>query len=314
MYSRDDVAPLRESILRSADPVKQAPHGDPTLRRIGRGLRRFTGASTSQDVGEQTRLAGQIQLPVTTTRRIAVSSLRGGAGKTTVALLVAMVLNHFRRDRILLVDADPLFGTAALRLGIKGGPSLCDLARSPLASAGFDDVRNYLSTNDSDVYMLRGTAGPTADEGLDLHTYRVGAAIVHRFFAVAVIDCGNGLAGELTNGILADAHANLLISPATEEGAVSTWQALEWLTNHGHAGLVRRTVVVFTAHSPHAKIGHRRAHELIDAGIRRVSVVHLPYDRQLAAGGVVTSDRLAYATRTATMRIAAQVLNAATSV
>ena len=47
-----------------------------------------------------------LQRPVPSFRQFAVVSVRGGAGKTTMAALLATELARHRADRVLAVDAD----------------------------------------------------------------------------------------------------------------------------------------------------------------------------------------------------------------
>ena len=52
-----------------------------------------------------------MQQPVTTGRVVAVTCIRGGAGKSTVSALLGRTLNHYRHDPVLHVEADAALGT-----------------------------------------------------------------------------------------------------------------------------------------------------------------------------------------------------------
>ncbi|WP_158079342.1 AAA family ATPase [Actinomadura sp. CNU-125] len=98
-----------------ADPI--AVHGDPLPRRLARGaVRPLRAADDVRALAEHGRWLAR---PVTTGRRIAVTGIRGGSGKSTVAALVATVLARHRRDRVLALDADPQFGSLPLRLACR---------------------------------------------------------------------------------------------------------------------------------------------------------------------------------------------------
>src|SRR5215218_8061835 len=106
-------ASVEESVL-SCSPADVA----------GRGWRRLLAAVTRgrADPGpDGTELAGRerlarIRVPLDRPRRIAVTSLKGGVGKTTVTALLGLMLAEHRGDRVVAVDANPDAGTLADRL------------------------------------------------------------------------------------------------------------------------------------------------------------------------------------------------------
>ncbi len=282
-------------------------HGDPLLRRVGRGVRRAVGASAAQDMHDWTAVADGLRRPVTTIRRIMVSSVRGGAGKTTVAALMASALARHRQDRVLLIDADPGLGSLPMRFGMTGASSLRDFAgRRP---ASFEEVAPHLTRTDAGLWVLPGASTAMADQPLDLATYESATSVLSRFFTVVVIDCGAGMVGELQEAILASAHACVHVTPATTDGAVGVCQALDWMERKGFGRLLPRTVTVFATHAPHARPDlHRVAGLLRDNG---VGVMYMPYDRHLASGGVLVPTLLAESTRTAALALAAETLTRA---
>jgi MinD-like ATPase involved in chromosome partitioning or flagellar assembly len=280
-------------------------HGDPLLRRVRREVLRTVGASASRDVHDRTARVAGLQRPVTTGRRIVVTSARGGAGKSTVSALIGAILSYYRQDRVLAMDADPGLGSLPMRLGAGGGRTLSDLTRAG-RPASFDDLRPYLTTTHTGLWLLPGDGGVT-DPGV----HRAVAADLSRFFAVTVVDCGGGLMSGSVPGLLADAHAQLLVTPATPDGAISARGALEWLSASGLGGLVPRTLTVFVTHAPHGGVDLTRAAELLRAD--GAHAVAMGYDRHLAAGAPIDENRLAADTRIAAERVAAEALAVATS-
>jgi hypothetical protein len=117
------------------------------------------------------------------------------------------------------------------------------------------------------------------------------------------------MVGELSEGILASAHACVHAAPATHEGAVGTGRALDWMGRHGLDRLVPRSVAVFATHAPHARPDLDQAAALLRAN--GVGVGYLPYDRHLASGGLVVPSLLAESTRTAALVTAADALTRA---
>ncbi|MEV5827158.1 hypothetical protein AB0L25_16415 [Spirillospora sp. NPDC052242] len=290
-----------------ADPrLARDVHGDPLPRRLARGAVRPLRAA--DDVRALAEHGAWLARPVTTGRRIAVTGIRGGSGKSTVAALAATVLARHRRDRVLALDADPQFGSLPLRLGVPPGPSLADLARGSLATASFAEVEPGLARPGEGLWALPGTRGAVGDGGLDADVYATAGLALSRFFGVTVTDCGAGVHTPLHRAVLAAAHAQILVTPATVEGAAAAGRALDWLGSGELRGLVPRTLVVLTVRSP----VHRR---LVDVGkVREIlrdvgaDVVVLEFDRHLAVGAELAPALLSYATRTTAIAIAATAL------
>jgi hypothetical protein len=114
-----------------AAPVRN-PRRGPFRRRMSRGLRRSADLQAAE--ARTTRAA--LALPVSTCRRIAVVSVRGGAGKTTLAALLSMALAEHREDRLLAVDADAVLGSLPMRLDMAAARSPHDLAAARGGSLG----------------------------------------------------------------------------------------------------------------------------------------------------------------------------------
>jgi MinD-like ATPase involved in chromosome partitioning or flagellar assembly len=304
--------------------VARPAHGDPPLRRMRRGLLRTVGASASREVHDRTARAAGLQRPVTTGRRIVVTSVRGGAGKSTVSALLGTVLSYYRHDKVLVIDADPGLGSLPLRLGAPPGPTIHDLARARERPVSFDDLRSYLSRTHTGLWLLAGAdpaaatraagaadAGQAAGTTLEPAVYRAVAADLSRFFGVTVVDCGGGLMSAHAAALLADAHAHVLVTPATPDGALATRSALNWLAARGLGALIPRTVAVFVVHAPHGATDLTRAAELLRPD--GVGAFTVGYDRHLATGAPIDQHWLAEHTRAVAEEVAARALAHATA-
>ena len=292
------------------DLVRRTTHGDPLVRRMGRGVRRAVGAAAANEIRRTADVESVLSRPVSSCRQIAVTSIRGGAGKTTVAGLTATVISQYRQDRVLAVDADSGLGSLPLRLGVRPERSLHDLmAAGPRT---FEEAVPFLSRTADGLWVLSGTAGGHITHELDLDTFKAAAGQMTRYFSALVIDCGAGLLPELQRGILSDAHAQVMVTPGTVDGALSAQGALEWQARNGYQHLLTRTVVAFVTHTPHVDSDLTRAAQLLSGG--GMPVVHMPYDRHLATGTAVESARIGQETRAAAIRVALEAFARATSV
>ncbi|MFG3282912.1 hypothetical protein [Streptomyces sp. NPDC048111] len=309
---RDAVVPLAtpESVP-TVDPrlalaLGRPVHGDSVTRRAGRSVRRL-GSSASQDVAEETRIGQELQQPVTTGRVIAVTSIRGGVGKTTVAALLARSFNHYRHDPVLALEADGALGTLPVRLGAESVRWCCaDLAPILTPAMQLTDVTGYLvPITDGGWLLPAGQARLGAP--LSMRTYRTVTLALRRYFAVTVVDCET-LPGEVARTAMDTAHARVVVAPMTAEGVGGTRVVLDWLAHLPHQALAT-TVVALTANSPDMTLDVKAATaHLREAG---VTVFPVPYDRHLAQGGPIQTALLGQATRRAAVALAAEAMERA---
>ncbi|WP_407551925.1 hypothetical protein QOM21_19960 [Streptomyces sp. Pv4-95] len=292
-----------------ADGQPKPRRGDPLSRRAGRALRRVFASSPAAETAAVTRAAHAIQQPVTTGRQIAVSSIRGGAGKSTVAALLALTYAHYRSDPVLAVEADPALGTLPHRLGAREVRwSGSDLAQIVDPSMLITDLTGYLLPFAGGGWLLPGSQGAIGTR-LDLDAYRVVMTSLRRHFSTTVVDCET-LPAEVARTALVTTQARVLVTPATPEGVAATRSVVDWIGSL-HPGLLPTTVVVLTHSSPDTGVDVRKAAEHLGAG--GAAVLPLPYDRHLAAGGAIRTELLGERTREAAARIAAETMDRAVS-
>jgi MinD-like ATPase involved in chromosome partitioning or flagellar assembly len=284
-------------------------HGDPLWRRFGHEAAR--PFRSNDDIRAVAESVANVQRPITTGRRLVVAAMRGGAGKSTVAALLATVFARHRRDRVLALDIDPDFGSLPLRLGVRARRTLRDLADAQVMGGSFADVAPYLARAGERLWTLSGTRGRVGDGGLDAELYEAAGIPLTRFFGITIVDCGSGMNSGLSRSALTGAHALILVTPATTDGARSVGRTLDWLIGVGMSDLVARTVVAFTVKDAHHRgsVDVNRAAEIL--GEIGTGVATLDYDRHIASGAVLDPRRLARATRFTALRIAAEALGRA---
>ncbi|MFG2520332.1 hypothetical protein [Streptomyces sp. NPDC048527] len=291
---------------RLAGAAGRAQHGDTMARRTGHSLRRLA-SSAAQGGSEETRLARELQQPVANGRVIAVTSIRGGVGKTTVSALLARTLNHYRHDPVLALEADAALGTLPVRLGAESVRWSCpDLAQILKPSMQLIDVTGYLVPVTDGGWLLPASQGRVGAP-LDVRTYRTVSLALRRHFAMTVVDCET-LPGEVARTAMDTAHARVVVAPMTVEGVGGTRVVLDWLAQLPKAALAS-TVVALTSSAPDMTLDLKAATaHLRETG---VAVVHLPYDRHLAAGGPIRTALLSEATRRAATGLAAEAVQRA---
>ncbi|MFG2006601.1 hypothetical protein ACGFNU_46390 [Spirillospora sp. NPDC048911] len=280
--------------------VRKNVHGDPLMRRVGRGMRKAVGASGSAGAKTQAEIIELLQRPVSSYRQLAVASVRGGAGKTTMAAMLATQLARHRTDRVLAMDADAELGSLPLRLGVRSELSLFDLAAQQPRS--FEEAARYLMRTNDGLWVLSSTRGGRIAGEFNLETFQTALSSLARYISTAVIDCGAGILTELHRGILSTTHGLVLVTPGTVDGALSARGALEWFANSGQQALMSRTVIAMVMHAPQVGADLERATQML--GAWGLPVVQVPYDRHVAAGAALDLTRIGVATRAAVDRVA----------
>ncbi|MFF1900297.1 hypothetical protein [Streptomyces sp. NPDC058206] len=296
-----DSRPVVDKSLVTAG--RKPRHGQSFASRATRALRRTVSSSAAKEVAEITRIAEVLQQPVTTGRQISVTSIRGGAGKTTVAALLGTTYAHYRQDPVLVVEADPALGSLPLRLGAETLRwTIGDFADIVEPQMSLLDITGYLVQLPGNAWLLPGSQGQIGAM-LGSKAYEGVMVSLRRYFGVTVVDCET-LPAEVARVALSASQARVLTAPATLEGVTSTYSVLQWmqgLPQHVIAG----TVVVLTELVPHAGLDLTEAAEQLRSTGASVQV--LPYDRHLAAGGLIRTELLAHSTREAATRLAADV-------
>ena len=288
------AAPLPAIAVPDDGPrVGRVPAGDTLPVRAGRALVELV--TTTVSTRQLTELVTAVQAPVTTGRRIAVASVCGGAGRTTVTALLGGVFAARRADHVLVADGDPETAALAWRIGLAPEPDPARTAAALLGVRGgtLADVDALLPATPAGLRLL---TGPRPGESPRVAQV---AEALSRFFAIGVLDCPRGLDAAADAG--QGAHARVLVCPLTPAGLRTTAAALD------RPGAPRPDVVALVALDPtgRAAVGGGAARVLDRLG---VPVVVLPHDRHLAAGAPIDLARLGRATVLAATRLAGTAL------
>ncbi|WP_344975323.1 MinD/ParA family ATP-binding protein [Salinactinospora qingdaonensis] len=280
--------------------------GDTLLHRVGRSvLRAFRPA----DEVLAAVAAGQaLQRPITTGRRIVVTGPRDEVGRSTLAALLAMTFAHYRRDRVLAVDAAAGTGTLASRLGVRPRVSLGDLVDTAIGAGGFDDVEPHLAGVRERLWVLPSERANSRGGRLGDHTYSGTVLPLTRFFGLTLVNCGSDMFDGINRAAMLSAHAYVMVESATREGAASMSQVIDRMVAVGNRASVERTLVVFVAGAARADAGFDFAATAERIRNNGAEVTRVGYDRHLAETTAIDPRRLAESTHTAVTRAAGEAL------
>ncbi|AMO63255.1 ATPase involved in chromosome partitioning [Mycolicibacterium phlei] len=312
-------APFYESPPPGADP---APYLDlSTVALLGErrrppseGWRKwlYYGSGRLINLGEGPRaqrrraLTAQVQRPLRGCYRIAVLSLKGGVGKTTVTATLGATLASVRGDRVIAVDANPDRGTLSQKVPLETPATVRHLLRDAEGIQAYSDVRAYTSQGPSRLEVLASESDPAVSEAFSSEDYLRTLEVLERFYSLVLTDCGTGLMHSAMSAVLTKADLLVVVSTGSVDGARSASATLDWLDAHGYQQLVRDSIAVINAVRPRS--GKVDMKKVVDHFSRRCrAVVQVPFDPHLEEGAEISLDRLKPATREALIELAAVV-------
>ena len=258
----------------------------------------------SPDEIRQSELENQIKSVLRGHYKIGVMG-KGGVGKTTVSASIGSVFAELRQDdRVVAIDADTAFGKLGSRVDPKAQGSYWELASDQHLET-FADVRSRVGNNAAGLFVLAGEATPARRRVLDPAIYREATSRLDRYFTISIIDCSSTMDAPVTQEVLRDLDALIVVSSPWVDGAAAAGQTMDWLAARGLTGLLQRTVIVLNDSDGHADKRTRSilAQQFASQG---QTVVEVPFDGHLRPGGVIDhTNEMSPATRRRLIEIAA---------
>lgn len=237
--------------------------------------------------------------------RIAVLSLTGGVGKTTIATTLGSTLASLRGDRVIAMDANPDRGTLSDKIRLQTTATVRDLLEEQDQVRRYADIRAYTSQTWSRLEVLAGERNPHLAEAFGEKDFRTTAKILERFYSVCLVDCSTGLLQPAMTGVLDLADQIIVASSPSVDGARSANAALDWLHTHGHGVLATNAIVVIsTAAIWRSHVVDLDLLERHFAG-RCWAAIRVPHDAHLEEGAEIHLDQLHPATWHAYLHLAA---------
>ena len=255
---------------------------------------------------EHNNLVAQVNRPLQGCYRIALMSLKGGVGKTTITATLGGTFASIRGDRVIAVDANPDRGTLSQKVPLETPATVRNLLRDAERIERYSDVRGYTSQGPSRLEVLASESDPAVSQAFSAEDYDRTLAVLERFYSLVLTDCGTGLMHSAMSSVLSKADTLIVVSSGSVDGARSASATLDWLDAHGHQDLVRRSVCVINAVRPRSsKVDMQK---VVDHFSRRCRAVRLvPFDPHLEEGAEIELERLKPKTREALIELAAVV-------
>ena len=260
----------------------------------------------SAKVNHHNSLVARVARPLPGCYRIALLSLKGGVGKTTITATLGATFASMRGDRVVAVDANPDRGTLSQKVPLETPATVRHLLRDAEGIATYSDVRSYTSQGPSRLEVLASESDPAVSEAFSSDDYKRALEVLERFYSLVLTDCGTGMLHSAMSAVLEKADVLVVISSGSVDGARSAAATLDWLDAHGHQDMVRNSIAVINAVRPRS--GKVDLKKVVDHFARRCRAVkQVPFDPHLEEGAEISLERLKPQTREALLELAAAV-------
>lgn len=272
--------------------------------RPGAGGRFKLGGKKEE--AERLRKLELIRTPVLSCYRIAVISLKGGVGKTTTTTALGATLATERQDKILAIDANPDAGTLGRRVRRETGATIRDLVQAIPHLHSYMDIRRFTSQAPSGLEIIANDVDPAVSTTFNDEDYRRAIDVLGKQYPIILTDSGTGLLYSAMRGVLDLADQLIIISTPSVDGASSASTTLDWLSAHGYAELVSRSLTVISGVRETGKM--IKVDDIVQHFETRCrGVVVIPFDEHLSAGAEVDLDMMRPKTREAYFNLSALV-------
>jgi MinD-like ATPase involved in chromosome partitioning or flagellar assembly len=287
-------------------PARRIPPGRGWRLALYKATFGMVNLGQSPDEVRQAELETKIKSVLRGHYKIGVMG-KGGVGKTTVSASVGSVFAELRQDdRVVAIDADTAFGKLGSRVDPKAQGSYWELASDQHLET-FADVRSRVGNNSAGLFVLAGEATPARRRVLDPAIYREATSRLDRYFTISIVDCSSTMDTPVTQEVLRDLDALIVVSSPWVDGAAAAGQTMDWLAARGLTNLLQRTVIVLNDSDGHADKRTRSilAQQFASQGQK---VVEVPFDGNLRPGGVIDhTNQMSPATRRRFIEIAASL-------
>ncbi|MFF1954459.1 MinD/ParA family protein, partial [Kitasatospora herbaricolor] len=264
----------------------------------------FGGKAAAADRARKLEI---IRTPVMSCYRIAVISLKGGVGKTTTTTSLGATLASERQDKVIAIDANPDAGTLGRRVKRQTGATIRDLVTAIPHLRSYMDIRQFTSQDlHSGLEILANDVDPAVSTTFNDSDYRRVIDVLGRQYPIILTDSGTGLLYSAMRGVLDLADQLIIVSTPSVDGASSASTTLDWLSAHGYADLVQRSITVVSGVRETSKM--IKVEDIVAHFQTRCrGVVVVPFDESLAAGAEVNLDMMRPKVREAYFELATLV-------
>jgi putative peptide zinc metalloprotease protein len=287
--------------------------GPEKVRPATRGLRRAVRSISfgvispgpSRSERRERDLIATAITPITTCRKVAIVSRKGGIGKTTTTLMLGHTFAAHRRDKVIALDANPDAGSLAYRVRRETDATVTQLLRAAERIQRYSDMRGFTSQSATRLEVLASDDDPTISVALGEAEYRQVLNVLEHHYNLILMDTGTGILDSATQGVLRMTDQIVVCAAPGIDASRASSLTLDWLDEHGYHDMVSDAVVVI---NQVRNSGSRELRQVVEHFAKRCrAVVNVPWDPHLAEGLEVDVDNLRSETRAAYLTAVAAV-------
>jgi MinD-like ATPase involved in chromosome partitioning or flagellar assembly len=168
------------------------------------------------------------------------------------------------------------------------------------------DIRRFTSQAASGLEIIANDVDPAVSTTFNDEDYRRAIEVLGKQYPIILTDSGTGLLYSAMRGVLDLADQLIIISTPSVDGASSASTTLDWLSAHGYADLVQRSITVISGVRETGKM--IKVDDIVQHFETRCrGVIVVPFDEHLSAGAEVDLDMMRPKTREAYFNLSAMV-------
>jgi MinD-like ATPase involved in chromosome partitioning or flagellar assembly len=270
-------------------------------------LSQLTGIHLGPSKGEmhELELRDRIRAPLGSAFPIAVLNLKGGVGKTSVVEALGSTFADARSDRVIAVDLDA--GDLADRHGYRSQLSMADLLADRSATR-YPEVQAYTCNNRAGLELLALPDYADTAWLIERDDVLRAFSILRNHYSVLLMDCGKALKSAVTEAVLLESRALVIVTNVSVEAIDKTQTTIEWLSRNGYQRQLESAVLAIN-HTERGRPNgpaHQRLQQLSDRFAPN-RVVTLPFDRRVHEGNEIALESLGKRTRRGYLEMAAAI-------
>jgi len=174
---------------------------------------------------------------------IAVHTLRGGIGSTSIAVNLAIGLQKLWRYPTLLIDNDLVSGQVALMLNTSAGRTWADICATDDGEPGIDALQEIISAHDSGLYFLAAPVNSAEREIVDHITVQSAFQTLRKKYDYLVADLAHDFNNATLEVLKAADRVLLVLSPEIVSVRLAAVALHEYNEHHIHSNKVQLVLV-----------------------------------------------------------------------
>ncbi|SKO34775.1 Conserved membrane protein of uncharacterised function [Mycobacteroides abscessus subsp. abscessus] len=270
-------------------PRRKVPPTVGWRKAVFYGTFKLVNLGKSKAEQHQDKLEARIKRDIRRRYVIAVVA-PSGAGATTLTAAIGETFKICRPKNVLAIDADPGFGTLALRVAETARGDIASLLKESDVENHSDMKPSLTVSEETGLEALAGDRNDAPGRVLTPEMFSQVMRLVARtaVHEVILVDCGNDLEHPVMGAVLHEADMLVLVSGLTADSAVPVSRAIEWLKNAGYNHLVSRSMVIINDWRGDGNKDNRA--KLKERFVRTTgskAVEDMGFDPYLARGGII---------------------------